>query len=113
MALKINIRRWNALTSSPRYRDWHETANKINSDIGDLETYRLSKHYWTTYSRKRPFAHFHFGFDDNGNLYQEMLTTRYKDPQKKIFSAAEVEEIVQSVLKAINAFSDAGILEEH
>lgn len=114
VALKINVRNWQKITAWSHYYDhWTEKAKKINSDIGDLETYHLSKHYWTTYIRQRPYAAFDFGFDDNGNFYQKMLTTKYKDPQKKIFSATEVEEIVQSVLKALNAFSDAGILEEH
>ena len=113
MALKINIQRWNRLTPSCRYENWHEKANKVNSDIGDLATYNFSEHFWRTYFRSRPFACFDFGFDKYGFFFQKMHTPEYKDPQKKIFSATEVEEIVQSVLKALNAFSDAGILEEY
>lgn len=113
MALKINIQRWRELTPSCYYWDWHEKANKVNIDIGDLCTYSDSAHRWVTYRRRRPYAIFLFGFNDRGELCSEVIAKDYKDPQKKIFSATEVEEIVQGVLKAVNAFSDAGILEEY
>lgn len=112
MALKINIRRWRELTPAVYYRNWHEKANKVNSDIGDLCTYHDSAHMWSTYRRRRPYAVFRFGFNIRGDFCSEVIAGNYKDPQKKIFSAKEVEEIVQSVLNAVNAFSDAGILEE-
>ena len=113
MALKVNVRNWQKITAwSACYDKWTEKAQKVNSDIGDLETYEFPNHYWMTYYRQRPYASFAFGFDNNGKFYKKLRTTKYKDPQKKIFSATEVEEIVQSVLNAINAFSDAGLLGE-
>ena len=112
MTLKVNVKQWNELTRSAYFANWNEKALKVNEDIGTLPTHAENCcHTWLIRNAKgfRPLVN--FGFSDDGEFCAHVITRKYKDPQKKIFSASEVEEIMLGVVNAVGAFFKAGILD--
>lgn len=113
MTLKVNVQQWHELNSySPYFRDWSEKALKVNKDIGDSPTYENGREMWRIYCPQNRRLAVNFGFYDNGEFSIDVPGAgRYKDPQKKLFSKSDVEEIMLAVVNAVGAFYKAGILE--
>lgn len=111
MTLEVDVKKWNELTPSAYYANWSEKALKVNKDIGYLSTRdENGSHMWTICVRKGCNARIKFGFSENGEICTRVITRKYKDPQKKLFSRSEVEEIMLDVVNAVGAFYKAGIL---
>lgn len=90
------------------FANWSKELNDMNKALGTVPTYSDGGHYWFFFISKNRFVN--IGFDNKGNLFCRYAGRWYKDKNKTVMSAEEINKTTELYLKVINIFDDFGYI---